>query len=132
MADSEQFQEDLPPDRPPLPRRRPRRPLPDDEDDDYRLRPRDDGISTLIPYKNVRALVAYYFGVFSLIPCLGALLGPAALILGILGLRFVSANPSAKGTGHAVAGVVLGALTALANWAGIVILLVGLWPKLFK
>ncbi|HTU89065.1 MAG TPA: hypothetical protein VMF69_03110 [Gemmataceae bacterium] len=75
----------------------------------------DDAVSTLIPYKNGRALAAYYLGVFSLIPCLALLLGPAALVLGILGLRYVSANPSAKGTGHAIAGVVLGSLTTLGN-----------------
>jgi predicted Zn finger-like uncharacterized protein len=78
----------------------------------------DEAISTIIPYKNARALTAYYLGVFSLIPCLGLLLGPAALILGILGIRYVKANPAAKGTGHAIAGIVLGSLTTLLNWGG--------------
>ena len=68
----------------------------------------DDGISSVIPYRNVQALLAYYFGVFGLIPCVGAMLGPAALICGILGLRAVNRNPQAKGTGHAIAGIVLG------------------------
>lgn len=86
--------------------------------------PADDAISTLIPYKNGRALAAYYFGVFSLIPCLGLLLGPIALVLGILGLRFVSANPTAKGTGHAIAGIVLGGLTTLGNWGVFIAILV--------
>jgi Zn-finger nucleic acid-binding protein len=75
----------------------------------------DDAVSTIIPYKNGRALVAYYLGVFSLIPCAALLLGPAALVLGILGLRYVRENPTAKGTGHAIAGIVLGSLTTLGN-----------------
>ncbi len=65
-------------------------------------------VSTLIPYKNGRALAAYYCGVFSFIPCLGLLLGPAALILGILGMRYAKASPSAKGAGHAIAGIIMG------------------------
>jgi DNA-directed RNA polymerase subunit M/transcription elongation factor TFIIS len=103
--------------------------------------PANEAISTIIPYKNARALIAYYFGVFSFIPCLALLfgiwsglawkspelfsfipclallLGPAALVLGILGLRFVKANPTAKGTGHAIAGIVMGSLTTLMNLA---------------
>jgi phage FluMu protein Com len=86
-----------------------------------RRNPTDDAVSTIIPYKNGRALIAYYLGVFSFIPCVGLLLGPAALVLGILGLRYVKANPTAKGTGHAIAGVVMGTLTTLGNW-GLVIL----------
>ena len=111
-------------------------PLDDDrEEDDEPVRPRkiarnirhdsaSDAVSTIIPYKNARALLAYYLGVFSLIPCLGLLLGPAALVLGILGLRYVRANPTAKGTGHAIAGIIMGVLTTLANWGSIVALLV--------
>ena len=85
----------------------------------------DGGISALIPYTNPKALIAYYLGVFGLIPCLGFLLGPAALILGILGLRFVQKHPSSKGTGHAIAGIVLGSLETLANWAAIAFMALG-------
>jgi hypothetical protein len=87
---------------------------------DIRRDPTTEAVSTIIPYKNGRALAAYYLGVFSLIPCAGLLLGPAGLILGILGLRYVKANPTAKGTGHAIAGIVLGGLTTLFNWGGLV------------
>src|SRR5438876_1034143 len=83
------------------PRRRRRRPR--DEED-------DDGISVLIPYKNGRALAAYYCGVFALIPCVGLILGPIAFSFGILGLRAARENPRAHGTGHAIAGIVLGGL----------------------
>ena len=107
----------------------------EDDDDDEPIRPRkiarnirqdsaSEAVSTIIPYKNARALLAYYLGVFSLIPCLGLLRGPAALVLGILGLRYVKTNPTAKGTGHAIAGIIMGVLTTLANWGSIVALLV--------
>jgi hypothetical protein len=86
--------------------------------------PTTEAVSTIIPYKNGRALAAYYLGVFSLIPCLGLLLGPAALVLGILGLRFVKANPTAKGTGHALAGIILGGLTTLGNWGVVIVAIV--------
>jgi len=39
-----------------------------------------DAVSTIIPYRNAAALSAYYLAVFSVIPCVGALLGIAALV----------------------------------------------------
>lgn len=73
----------------------------------------DDGLNAIIPYKNARALVAYYLGVFSVIPPAGALLGIPALVLGILGLRFRRRNPEAGGAVHAWLGIVLGGLFGL-------------------
>jgi hypothetical protein len=96
------------------PRRRKRRE--DDEDDDEADDEEDDGseaLSSLIPYKNTRALIAYYCGVFGLIPGVGAILGPVALILGILGLRYAGEHRKAKGTGHAWAGIILGVIDPL-------------------
>jgi hypothetical protein len=61
-------------------------------------------------------LTAYYLGVFSWIPCLGLLLGPAALVTGILGLRYSRRVPQARGAGHAITGIVCGILTSLGNW----------------
>jgi hypothetical protein len=108
------------------PRPRLRRPAPDEDDEDDEV---DDPLATVIPYRNGRALAAYYLGVFSLIPCLGLILGPLALIFGILGKRYVTQHPTAKGTGHAIAGIVLGSLTMLLNWgglvAGLIIIIVG-------
>lgn len=89
------------------------------EEDDEPLRRPDDSVATIIPFRNPKALIAYYCGVFALIPCLGAILGPIALVLGILGLRYVGQHPTAKGTGHSIAGIVLGGLTLLFNWGGI-------------
>jgi hypothetical protein len=78
----------------------------------------------LIPTGNPLALIAYYCGVFSLIPCVGLLLGPMALGLGIAGLKAHRRNPQLFGKGHAWAGIILGAITGLGNWAGLVVMIV--------
>lgn len=78
-----------------------------DEDEE-----RGDVTGGLIPYKNPKALAAYYCGIFSLIPCLGLILGPIALVLGVLGLRHRSMYPTAAGAVHAIVGIVLGSLAS--------------------
>ncbi|MCI0683701.1 MAG: DUF4190 domain-containing protein [Gemmataceae bacterium] len=121
----------------PQPKPRPGQPPPDDWDDDDRDRPRrrgprapnvrreDDAVATIIPYRNGMALAAYYVGVFSLIPCIALILGPLGIIFGIIGLRRVNANPEVKGTGHAIAGIVLGSITSLANYGLLVLFFLG-------
>jgi hypothetical protein len=109
-------------DRPRGPRRR--RPRPD-EDDEYDEDHGDGGVSSLIPYKNGKALAAYYCGVFSLVPCLGNLLGPVAIVLGLMGLRYAREHPTAKGTGHAITGLVLGSITSLLYWGMALLFLIG-------
>jgi len=59
------------------------------------------------------ALISYYCGVFSLIPGIGLVLAPVALVLGILGLRYKGKNPTAGGTAHAIVGIVIGTLVLL-------------------
>lgn len=66
------------------------------------------GLNTIIPYKNVRALLAYYFAVFSVIPVFGILLGLLAFALGISALRFRRKNPAAGGVVHAWIGILVG------------------------
>ena len=96
----------------------------DEEDDRPRRRRRreEEGDATggLIPYKNGKALAAYYTGVFSLIPCLGAILGPIAVVLGIMGLKYAKQHPKASGQAHAVVGIVLGGLTGLGNIGAVI------------
>ena len=101
---------------------RPRRARPrreDDDDDDERprrkrRRPDDDdeeasdGTGGVIPYKNGLARAAYYCGVFCFIPGVGCILGPVAIVLGVMGILHVNKHPKARGTGHAVFGIVGG------------------------
>jgi hypothetical protein len=105
----------------PRKKRRPAEDYDDDEDDD---RPRrrniqrsdDGGLGTVIPYRNGMALAAYYAGIFGLISCfLGplAVFGAVPLILGVLGLKKAKADSEARGTAHAWAGIVLGAVELL-------------------
>jgi hypothetical protein len=111
------------------PRRR-RRQDNDEEDEDDRPRRRrrrngdgyggDEGVSTLIPYKNGKALAAYYCGVFSLILCIAPVLGVLALVFGIQGARYAQAHPEARGAVHAWVGIILGGLTALVSWGSII------------
>jgi hypothetical protein len=74
-----------------------------------------DIVSIFIPYKNPRALAAYYCGFFAFIPGIGIVLGLLAILLGILGVRYSTANPTAKGAAHAITGIVLG-VVALFCW----------------
>ena len=66
----------------------------------------DGGDSTVIPYKNVPALTAYYTGVFCII-C-PPILSIPAIVLGVKGLRNVKENPEVKGTAHAWIGILSG------------------------
>src|SRR5947209_405745 len=101
-------------------------------DDDAPRRSSDGGVGYVIPYKNVPALVAYYIGVLGLVACLlGGLsifTGPAAIVLGIMGMMRASKNPEAHGRGHAITGIILGVVQLLAGcgWiAGWVLMLMG-------
>ena len=72
----------------------------------------------IIPYKNMPALLAYYLGLASLIPIFGFVLGVAAFILGVIGLRNRAKNPIIKGSIHAWIGILLGGLMAVV-WAAV-------------
>ena len=91
----------------------------------------DGGVSTLIPYKNTPALVGYYLAVFSglglLCPPAGFVLALPALILGIIGLKKVKANPEAKGTVHAWIGILGGAFFCI-----VFILMIVLFSSQFR
>jgi hypothetical protein len=118
MASSDFQDEPPPPPRVPYPDRE--RQWPDEPPPGYRPPP-GDATGGLIPYKNPNALIAYYLGVFGLVPCLGLILGPFALILGIQGVRYANRNPTARGLGHAVTGIVLGSLEILGNWGTLIV-----------
>jgi hypothetical protein len=82
--------------------------------------PVGDSTGGIIPYKNPKALIAYYCGVFSLMPCLGIGPGIAGVILGILGLKHRRLHPETKGSVHAWIGIILGGLMTLL-WGGLII-----------
>jgi hypothetical protein len=95
-----------------------------DWDDEPEAEERDsegDVTGGIIPYKNPLALTSYYLGVFGLIPCLGLLLGPVAIVTGVLGLRYRSQNRLARGGLHAVIGLVFGSVVLVIHIAVIVV-----------
>ena len=67
-----------------------------------------DATGGIIPYKNPKALIAYYLGIVSGFPVIGNLVGVVALVLGILGLRDRKRNPAIKGAVHAWIGILVG------------------------
>jgi len=71
----------------------------------------------IIPYKNPQALIAYYLGIFGLIPLFGFFLAVPAFILGILGLLKKKKNPVIKGSVHAWIGIILGGLSIAGHLA---------------
>jgi hypothetical protein len=70
---------------------------------------------TFLPLRNLRALVAYYTGLFSSLPGLGLVLAPIAVVFGVLGYRYGRTYPSAEGTGHAAAGIVFAVVGTIVN-----------------
>jgi hypothetical protein len=83
----------------------------------------DDIASMVVPYRNVQALLAYYLGLFSLFPVLGAILGIAAFVLGIRGLKYANQHSNAHGRVHAWIGVVMGGICG-AIWVVVDVLIV--------
>ena len=69
-----------------------------------------DATGGLIPYKNPKALIAYYLSIGSLLifP-----LGFVSIVLGFMGLADRKRNPVIKGSAHAWIGIVLGGLSIL-------------------
>jgi hypothetical protein len=73
--------------------------------------PTGDATGGLIPYKNPQALIAYYLGIFGLIPAIGFFLAISAIVLGILGLKKRKRYPIIKGAAHAWIGIILGTIS---------------------
>ena len=80
-----------------------------------------DATGGIIPYKNPKALIAYYLGILSGLPLIGLPLGIAAFVLGIMGLKDRKRNPAIKGSIHAGIGIGCGLIFTLL-WGGIIIL----------
>ena len=69
-----------------------------------------------IEHRNPKALAGYYLGFLSLVPLVGALLGPVAVVVGLMGARAAPTAPGQVGRAHARIGIILGIVTTLANW----------------
>ncbi len=82
-----------------------------------------DATGGVIPYKNPKALIAYYLGIFSL---LFFPLGIVSIVLGILGLRDRKRNPAIKGSVHAWIGIVLGFLGLVCGGGVVTMAVIGL------
>ena len=80
-----------------------------------------DATGGVIPYKNPKALIAYYFGILSGLPLIGLPFGIAAFVLGIMGLRDRKRNPVIKGSIHAGIGIGCGLLFTLV-WSAVILL----------
>ena len=81
-----------------------------------------DATGGIIPYKNPPALVAYYLGVFSVIPVIGFIFAVAAVWLGIVGLRRRKLQPVIRGTVHAWFGIIAGLISiAVHLWLSLLI-----------
>ncbi|MCU0719252.1 MAG: hypothetical protein MUC83_06090 [Pirellula sp.] len=72
-----------------------------------------DATGGVIPYKNPKALIAYYLGILSGLPLIGLPLGIIALVLGVQGLQERSKNPVIKGSVHAWIGIGCGGIFAM-------------------
>jgi hypothetical protein len=88
-----------------------------------------DATGGIIPYKNPKALIAYYLGIFSGLPIIGLPIGVAAFILGFLGLRDRRRNPVIKGSVHAGIGIGCGCLFSLLWSLAIVGMIIGIMSE---
>lgn len=94
-----------------------------DDQDDYedpidRYRPRDDDGPRPKKKKstNANANVSYSLGLTSLIPCVGAVLGPVAVVFAFLGLAQANRYPEGGGKGRAKSGLWFGLLGCFINY----------------
>jgi hypothetical protein len=138
MSKDDDFQERRPPPKPPAGKGppdagagQPPRPAapagPRDEGEDEPAPPRRKKggvVSSVIPYRNVPALIGYYCAIFGLLPGLGCLLAPVALVLGIFGMVIAFRNPDSKGMGHSVLSLVFALVVAPLVWVGLIVLAV--------
>jgi hypothetical protein len=66
--------------------------------------------SKMIPTGNPAALWGYYSGILAIVPCVGLLAGPVAIICSIAGLRAYRRDPKIFGVAHCIVGLVTGTL----------------------
>ncbi len=82
-----------------------------------------DGTGGIIPYKNPKALMAYYLGILSGLPLIGLPFGIIAFVFGVMGLRERSRNPIIKGSVHAGIGIGCGGFFTV-FWSLIIVFII--------
>lgn len=80
----------------------------------------DDVMSKVIPSRNQYAMIAYYLGIFSLIPFVGMFLGIGAFFCGLTGLKHLREHPETHGKAHAWTGIIIGSLT---GWGSVLFII---------
>ncbi len=79
------------------------------------LRQSLDTTSIILSPPNLYAFHSFNLSLAAIIPVVGLLLGPAAIVLGFLGLAHFTKHPESKGRKHAIKGIVIGSLALVAN-----------------
>jgi hypothetical protein len=93
------------------------------------IRTEGDATGGIIPYKNPKALIAYYCGIFSLMPCIGVGPGIAGVVLGIMGLKHRALHPETRGSVHAWIGIILGGgMTLIWTLVAILVIVASMQP----
>ena len=74
------------------------------------------------PWKNPLAVYSYRTSLYGFTPIAGLILGPVAILLGLIGRRRVARNPEVHGRNFANAGIVIGTIDLVFNAAGVALI----------
>lgn len=66
-----------------------------------------DATGGIIPYKNPKALIAYYLGICALLPFFGFFIAILSISFGVSGIKHYKRYPLTKGVVHAWIGIIL-------------------------
>jgi hypothetical protein len=75
------------------------------------------------------AWTAFRCSVYGLIPFVGLVMGPIALVLGFVAWQRGHGVKSGRGVGPAIASMLLGGFIAFTNWLGLALMLYGLFGQ---
>jgi hypothetical protein len=91
-----------------------------------RRRAVEDAFSLNVDPANRPAVRAFRVSVFGLLPGLGLVLGPVALVLGCVARWRARSNPEFTAAWPAWASILLGGILTVTNWVGLALMIVGL------
>lgn len=87
-----------------------------------------DVVARIIPWRNSSALIGYYFGLLGIIPLVGCILSPVAIVLGILGILKWKKDHRSRGLAHAIVAIICGIIGLLIS--GLIIASLAMKPYL--